>query len=89
VAGVKTGFRFPSDPVAQAFLQACGVPIVATSANLSGEPSPYDAAATLSVAAHAAYVIDVGPTALRGDSTIVDLTVNPPVCVRRGVAAWP
>ena len=89
VAGVKTGFRFPSDPVAQAFLHACGVPVVATSANLSGEPSPYDAAATASVAAHAAVVIDAGPTALRGDSTIVDLTCNPPVCVRRGVAPWP
>jgi L-threonylcarbamoyladenylate synthase len=89
VAGVKTGFRFPSDPVAQALLCACGVPVVATSANLSGEPSPYDAAATRGVAPHAAYVIDAGPTALRGDSTIVDLTCNPPVCVRRGVAPWP
>ncbi len=89
VAGVKTGFRFPSDPVAQAFLRACGVPVVATSANLSGEPSPYDAAATSNVAAHAAYVLDAGPTALRGDSTMVDLTVNPPVCLRRGVAPWP
>jgi L-threonylcarbamoyladenylate synthase len=89
VAGVKTGFRFPSDPVAQALLCACGVPVVATSANLSGEPSPYDAAATHSVASHVAYVIDAGPTALRGDSTIVDLTCNPPACIRRGVAPWP
>ncbi|MCX7005122.1 MAG: L-threonylcarbamoyladenylate synthase [bacterium] len=89
VAEIKTGFRFPSDPVAQAFLQACGVPVVATSANLSGEPSPFDAAMTRGVAPHAAVVIDAGPTTLRGDSTIVDLTVNPPVCVRRGVAPWP
>jgi len=89
VAGVKTGFRFPSDPVAQAFLQACGVPVVATSANLSGEPSPFDATMTRGVAPHAAVIIDAGPTTLRGDSTIVDLTCNPPVCVRRGVAPWP
>ena len=89
VAGTKTGFRFPSDPVAQAFLQACGVPVVATSANLSGEPSPFDAAMTRGVAPHAAVIIDAGPTTLRGDSTIVDLTGDPPVCVRRGVAPWP
>ncbi|MBQ9543977.1 MAG: threonylcarbamoyl-AMP synthase [Clostridia bacterium] len=32
--------RCPSDPVAHAFIAACGVPIAAPSANLSGKPSP-------------------------------------------------
>ena len=32
--------RCPSDPAAHAFIAACGVPIAAPSANLSGKPSP-------------------------------------------------
>ena len=32
--------RMPSDPVAHAFLKACGLPVAAPSANLSGRPSP-------------------------------------------------
>jgi len=87
--GEKRGFRFPDHPAAQVLLQQCGVPVLGTSANRSGEPSPRDAAATGAIAMHAAYVIDAGPTRAQGDSTIVDLTCDPPVCVRRGVAPWP
>jgi L-threonylcarbamoyladenylate synthase len=89
VAGQKTGFRFPSDPVAQALLKQSELPVVGTSANRSGEPSPTDVAMTASVAPCAAVLLDAGPTALRGDSTIIDVTCEPPVCVRRGVAPWP
>ncbi|MCX7847100.1 MAG: L-threonylcarbamoyladenylate synthase [bacterium] len=83
------GFRFPSHAIGQQFLHLCGVPVFGTSANRSGAPSPCDAEATREVAPYAAYVIDAGPTPLRGDSTVVDLTQDPPVCVRRGVAPWP
>ena len=38
--GSTVGIRIPADPVAHAFLQACGVPVAAPSANLSGHPSP-------------------------------------------------
>lgn len=38
--GSTVGIRIPIDPVAHAFLQACGVPVAAPSANLSGHPSP-------------------------------------------------
>lgn len=89
VQGEKRGFRFPSHPIGQLFLHLCGVPVLGTSANLSGTPSPCDADATRDVAPHCAYVIDAGPTSLHGDSTVVDLTHTPPVCVRRGVAPWP
>jgi L-threonylcarbamoyladenylate synthase len=88
VQGATVGFRFPSDPVAQAFLDACGVPVVATSANISGKASPVNVEMTAGLAYAAAYVIDAGPTTWNGDSTIVDLTVQPPRCVRRGVVPW-
>ena len=40
-AGLSTiGIRMPDHPVAQALLRACGVPLAAPSANLSGRPSP-------------------------------------------------
>lgn len=40
-AGLSTiGIRMPHHPVAQALLKACGVPLAAPSANLSGKPSP-------------------------------------------------
>jgi len=83
------GFRFPSQPIGQLFLHLCGVPVLGTSANRTGAPSPCDAQSTRDVAPHVAYVIDAGPTPLRGDSTVIDLTRTPPVCVRRGVAPWP
>jgi L-threonylcarbamoyladenylate synthase len=36
----SVGIRIPSDPFCQALLKFFGKPIVSTSANLSGEPSP-------------------------------------------------
>jgi len=40
-AGLSTvGIRIPSHPVAREFLQLCGVPVAAPSANISGRPSP-------------------------------------------------
>ncbi len=89
VAGETHGLRFPESTPAQVFLDLCAVPVAATSANISGEPSPTDAAMTAALWPVASYVIDGGPTALRGDSTVVDLTVEPPRCVRCGIAPWP
>lgn len=40
-AGLDTiGIRMPRLPIAREFLAACGVPVVAPSANISGRPSP-------------------------------------------------
>ena len=38
INGIKTGFRFPDCPVAITFLEACGVPVMATSANIRPNP---------------------------------------------------
>ena len=37
------GVRFPSHPIAQEIITACGLPLAAPSANLSGSPSPTNA----------------------------------------------
>ncbi|MEG1153846.1 MAG: L-threonylcarbamoyladenylate synthase, partial [Ruthenibacterium sp.] len=47
-AGLDTAaVRMPSHPVARALIEACGVPLAAPSANLSGSPSPTTAADVL------------------------------------------
>jgi L-threonylcarbamoyladenylate synthase len=84
VKGIKTGIRFPEHPVAQCFLSLCNVPVMATSANLSGQPSPTCIEMTADVAPDAAYSIDAGPAQTGIDSTVVDLTTDPPVILRQG-----
>jgi len=88
INGVKTGIRFPKCPVAQAFLNKCDVPVMATSANISGEPSPTNINMTIAVQKFAAYVIDAGPTPEKGASTVVDLAMHPPTVVRKGTGKW-
>ena len=62
------GFRFPSDPIARALLRRAGVPVVAPSANRSGEPPATDAGG---VPEGVDVVIDAGPTRHRKPSTVV------------------
>ncbi len=79
--------RSPAHPVALALIKSSGVPIAAPSANKSGRPSP-------TLAEHVVedyindniniYVIDAGPTFFGVESTIIDVTKNPPVLLRPG-----
>ena len=86
--GEKAGIRFPSHPVARQFLELCAVPVVATSANVSGQASPVTAEMTYAMWGWAAWCINAGPTERKLDSTIVDLTAEPPVCLRQGSIPW-
>lgn len=81
--GATIGFRLPDHPIARAFLQACGVPVAAPSANRSGSPPPTDANETLR-ALHGKLdcIIDGGPTTLGRESTVVEV-VGGRVEVRR------
>jgi len=88
INGVKTGIRFPKCPVAQAFLNECNCPVMATSANISDEPSPTNIDMTADIQKFAAYIIDFGPTPEKGESTVVDLTTSPPTVVRHGSGKW-
>ena len=85
-AGLSTvGLRMPDHPVALALLQQLGQPVAAPSANKSGKPSP-------TKAHHVAddldgiipMVIDGGATGIGLESTVLDVTLTPPVILRPG-----
>lgn len=84
-AGLRTvGVRFPAHPVAQA-LAKCAGPIAAPSANLSGKPSPTDFQSVLEdLFGKVECIVDGGESPFGIESTIVDLTVEPPVVLRPG-----
>ncbi len=77
--------RFPSHPVAMALIREAGLPIAAPSANTSGRPSP-------TRAAHVAHdlsgkidmILDGGSAEWGLESTIVDVSVTPPMILRPG-----
>jgi L-threonylcarbamoyladenylate synthase len=81
--GKTVGFRFPDHPIAQAFLKACAVPVVAPSANRSGSPPPTDGKEVLA-ALNGTFdcLLDGGPTQLGRESTVVEV-VNGRVEIRR------
>lgn len=85
-AGLDTvGVRMPSDPTANAFLKACGVPVAAPSANLSGSPSPTDAQSVMEDMDGYIYaVLDGGDSVFGLESTVVDATGETPVILRPG-----
>ena len=77
--------RVPAHPVAHALLLAASVPVAAPSANLFSRPSPTLAGHVLDdLAGRIDMVIDAGPTPVGVESTVLDLTVDPPVVLRPG-----
>src|SRR5262245_40628903 len=83
--GKTIGVRVSPHPVALALARACGRPLVATSANRSGQPPPATAAEVAQqLGDRLAAILDAGRTHGGSPSTIVDLTVDPPRLVRAG-----
>jgi len=83
------GVRVPNHGVARAIAEACGRPITATSANISGEPAtanPDDVERMLGDRID--LLIDTGPLAGGLPSTIVDVTSGEPRLVRAGAVGW-
>ena len=85
-AGLSTvGVRMPSHPVAHAFIEKCGLPIAAPSANTSGKPSPATAEHVLDdLRYRIPFVIDGGPVTIGLESTVVNATGDYPVLLRPG-----
>ena len=85
LAGQKIGIRFPRNRIALALFQEIGEPLIATSANGSGKPSPHTAH-HVAEELQGSYdlLIDGGKTELMLDSTVVDLTGEVPVILRKG-----
>lgn len=77
--------RFPSHKTAQALIGYAGGFVAAPSANTSGKPSPTLAKYVLEdMNGRIDFVIDGGEVGIGLESTIVDLTVNPPEILRPG-----
>jgi len=85
-AGLDTvAVRIPAHPVAQALLTAARIPIAAPSANLFSRPSPTRAAHVLEdLNGRIDMVVDAGATDVGVESTVLDLTVSPPLVLRPG-----
>jgi L-threonylcarbamoyladenylate synthase len=83
--GPTVAVRMPAHPVALALIAAAGVPIAAPSANTFSRPSATTAAHVLEdLDGRIDAVIDAGPAPIGVESTIVDLTSEPPAVLRPG-----
>ena len=79
------GVRMPRNELALEFLRACGTPLVAPSANLSGKPSPTNWKAVLEDLENRIDCILQGETTEIGlESTVVDCTSEVPLILRSG-----
>jgi L-threonylcarbamoyladenylate synthase len=84
-AGRKIGFRMPANKVALRLIKKAKVPVVAPSANLSGSPPPRSASDVLDqLGGKIDAVLDAGPTEIGTESTVVDMTSDPPKILREG-----
>lgn len=83
--GEHVAVRLPDHPLPRSLIRGAGVPIVGTSANLHGGVSP-------TTAQHVAFelgdgvdmILDGGRTRHGRESTVVDVTTDPPRVVRAG-----
>jgi L-threonylcarbamoyladenylate synthase len=84
--GPTVGVRAPAHPVALALLRDAGVPLAAPSANRSTELSPTTAEHVLrSLDGRIDLILDGGPTSGGIESTVLDLTTEPPRVLRPGL----
>lgn len=85
-AGLATvGIRFPAHPLAQALIEASGMPLAAPSANRSGIPSPTTALHVMrDMDGRIDAVLDGGDCAVGVESTVVTLCTDRPRILRPG-----
>jgi L-threonylcarbamoyladenylate synthase len=80
--------RMPDHKVALALIKQSGVPIAAPSANLSGKPSPTLAEHVIEdLDGRIDVVLDGGPVSIGVESTVLDVSVDPPLLLRPGGVA--
>ncbi len=79
------GIRMPKNKLAQEFLRACGMPVVAPSANLSGKPSPTTWQAVFEdLNGRIDCILQGEATEIGLESTVVDCTSDAPLILRSG-----
>jgi len=83
--GETVGIRWPRHPFIEAVIQTCGFPLAAPSANLSNAVSPTHPDHVLkSLGKTIPVIVDGGQSQVGIESTVLDLTVNPPRLLRPG-----
>ena len=88
--GTTVGIRIPNHPVALELLRRAGVPIAAPSANRSEEVSPTQAchvADSLGEFVDDLLILDGGPCEVGIESTVLDVTCDPPRVLRPGMVS--
>lgn len=84
--GGTVGIRWPSHPFMQAVIRACDFPLAAPSANLSNQLSPTSAAhVRKQLAGRVPLIVDGGECNVGIESTVVDVSVEPPRLLRPGM----
>jgi L-threonylcarbamoyladenylate synthase len=84
--GNTVGIRWPNHPVIQAVIEECGFPLAAPSANPSGQVSPTTAEhVARSLGDQIPLVVDGGPAEIGIESTVLDVSCNPPAILRPGM----
>jgi len=85
-AGLPTvAVRVPVHPVARAIIDAAALPVAAPSANLFSRPSPTQASHVVDdLGGRIDLIIDGGSTMIGVESTVLDLTSDPPTILRPG-----
>ncbi len=84
--GNTVGIRWPSHPLMQAVIRACGFPLAAPSANLSNEISPTNAAhVARSLGDRIALIVDGGQSQVGIESTVLDISGGTARLLRPGM----
>lgn len=87
--GPTVGVRWPRHPFMQAVIRACGFPLAAPSANVSGQLSPTNAAHVVQgLGGRVRLIVDGGQSQVGIESTVLDLTCQPPRVLRPGMIHW-
>jgi len=82
----KVGIRISSHPLAHTLSKALNVPLTATSANISGMSPCINANQVVEYFNNAVdLILDGGETQGKYPSTILDVTIDPPLIIREGM----
>ncbi len=86
--GETIGLRVPDHPLPRALIRALGVPIVGTSANTHGAPSPLSAQqVAFDLGDGVDLILDGGRSPRGQESTVVDATSEPVRVLRQGAVS--
>ncbi len=83
--GATVAVRVPDQPLVRALCRELNAPLAATSANRHAQPPPTTAGAVSeALGGRISLILDGGPSPGGVPSTVLDLTVSPPVILRPG-----